>query len=119
MNRRIASALSIAALAAGALGVTAPSASAAPGGCAYTSSPHRPTLTHGSTGAAVKQAQCLSNIWGGVPKLAVDGVFDRRTQAKMKWIQGCHGLARQGTVGPKTWAVLYDPVPDCYDPYPG
>ncbi|MFK0256389.1 peptidoglycan-binding protein [Streptomyces sp. NPDC090445] len=119
MKRRIVSVLSAAALTAGVLGVTAPSASAAPGGCTYTSSSARPSLQHGSRGAAVKQAQCLSNIWGGVPKLAVDGVFGSRTLDKVKWIQGCHALTRNGIVGPRTWAVLYDPVPDCYDPYPG
>ncbi|NXY97829.1 peptidoglycan-binding protein [Streptomyces sp. BR123] len=119
MKRRIVSALGAAALAVGFLGVTAPSAGAAPGGCAYTPPSSRPSLQHGSTGAAVKQAQCLSNIWGGVPKLAVDGVFGSRTLAKVKWIQGCHALARNGIVDPRTWTVLYDPVPDCYDPYPG
>ncbi|GAA1558905.1 peptidoglycan-binding protein [Streptomyces globosus] len=118
MNRRTASLLTAAALAAAVLGAGAPSASAAPGGCAYTSTSHRPVVKKGGTGASVKQAQCLSNIWGGVPKLTVDGVFGAKTLDKIKWIQGCHGLPRDGVVGAKTWAVLYDPVPDCYDPYP-
>ncbi|MFB7371978.1 peptidoglycan-binding protein [Streptomyces sp. NPDC056222] len=119
MKHRIASVLSAAALALGVLGVSAPSANAAPGDCSSTSSAYRPTLQHGSTGAAVKQAQCLSNVWGGVPKLTVDGVFGSQTLTKIKWIQGCHGLARDGVIDPKTWSVLYNPAPDCYDPYPG
>ncbi|MEU9763611.1 peptidoglycan-binding domain-containing protein [Streptomyces sp. NPDC047985] len=119
MNRRIASVLSAAALAVGVLGVGAPSAGAVPGGCSYASSTYRPTLRHGNTGVGVKQAQCLSNVWGGVPKLAVDGTFGSQTLTKIKWIQGCHGLAKDGIIGPKTWTVLYHPALDCYDPYPG
>ncbi|MFD7630749.1 peptidoglycan-binding protein [Streptomyces sp. NPDC059851] len=119
MKRRIASVLSVAALAAGVMVVGTPSAGAAPGGCTHVSSSYRPTLKQGSTGAVVKQAQCLSNMWGGVPKLAADGVFGSRTLAKIKWIQGCHGLPKEGVIGSKTWDVLYHPVPDCYDPYPG
>ncbi|MGW5347195.1 peptidoglycan-binding protein [Streptomyces sp. HUAS TT3] len=119
MKHRIASVLGVAALAVGTLGGTTPPSGATPGGCPYASATYRPVLQQGSTGAGVKQAQCLSNIWGGVPKLAVDGVFGGRTLAKIKWIQGCHGLARDGIVRPQTWAVLYDPALDCYDPYPG
>ncbi|MDK0523695.1 peptidoglycan-binding domain-containing protein [Streptomyces sp. ML-6] len=119
MKNRIMSVLGAAVLAAGVLGVGAPSAGAAPGGCAHTSSTHRPTVQYGNTGVAVKQAQCLSNIWGGVPKLGVDGAFGSKTRAKIKWIQGCHGLTKDGIVGAKTWNVLYHPALDCYDPYPG
>lgn len=98
----------------------APTVAAVPGGCAYTSTSNRPVLRSGSTGAAVKQAQCLSNVWGGlVPKLSVDGKFGAETQTKIKWIQGCHGLNKDGVIGPRTWEALYYPVPDCYDPYPG
>lgn len=46
--------------------------------CSHVSSVSRPTLTFGDTGAAVKQAQCLSNAWGGEPpKLIVDGSSTR------------------------------------------
>ncbi|MDV9197429.1 peptidoglycan-binding domain-containing protein [Streptomyces sp. Wh19] len=119
MKHRIMSVLSAAVLAAGVLGVSAPSASAVPGGCAYASSTYRPTIQYGSTGVAVKQAQCLSNVWGGVPKLNVDGIFGSGTRTKIKWIQGCHGLTKDGIIGAKTWNVLYNPALDCYDPYPG
>lgn len=98
---------------------TAPSVAAVPGGCAYTSATSRPVLRSGSSGAAVKQAQCLSNVWGGlVPKLEVDGEFGAATETKIKWIQGCHGLPKDGVIGALTWEALYYPVPDCYDPYP-
>ncbi|WP_299527832.1 peptidoglycan-binding protein [uncultured Streptomyces sp.] len=132
LGHRMAAFAGAAALAVATLGVAAPgsasaaitpsqetASAAAPGGCAYASSSNRPTLKRGSTGAAVKQAQCLSNVWGGVPKLAVDGQFGAKTQTKIKWIQGCHGLVKDGVIGPKTWNALYYPVPDCYDPYPG
>ncbi|MFB7379809.1 peptidoglycan-binding protein [Kitasatospora purpeofusca] len=119
-RRRTVAAVLTAALALGAAGLIAPQATAAvPGGCAYTSSSHRPVLSQGSTGAAVKQAQCLTNVWGGVPRLTVDGIFGPSTRTKIRWIQGCHGLPRDGIVGPATWDALYNPVPDCYDPYPG
>ncbi|WEH41644.1 peptidoglycan-binding protein [Streptomyces sp. NBC_01218] len=128
LKRRVVALAGAAALTLGAFAVApgaaaapdaaAPSVAAVPGGCAYTSSSNRPVLRSGSSGAAVKQAQCLSNVWGGVPKLAVDGKFGTKTQTKIKWIQGCHGLVRDGVVGTLTWQALYHPVPDCYDPYP-
>ncbi|GAA0918213.1 peptidoglycan-binding domain-containing protein [Streptomyces thermoalcalitolerans] len=106
--------------AAAALGLAAPHpALAAPDSCSYTSPTHQPTLTHGDTGAAVKQAQCLSNMWGGEPpKLPLDGVFDSVMLKKIKWIQGCHGLPQNGVIKDRTWQVLYHPALDCYDPYP-
>ncbi|MFF4759194.1 peptidoglycan-binding protein [Streptomyces sp. NPDC001292] len=106
--------------AAAALSLAAPHpAPAAPGHCSYAPSTSRPTLTHGDTGTAVKQAQCLSNMWGGQPpKLALDGVFDSVMLKKLKWIQGCHGLPQSGVIEGRTWQVLYHPALDCYDPYP-
>ncbi|MET8111837.1 peptidoglycan-binding domain-containing protein [Streptomyces prasinus] len=103
-----------------ALGLVAPhSALASPDRCSYTSSTYRPTLTQGDTGAAVKQAQCLSNMWGGQPpKLPLDGTFDSVMLKKLEWIQGCHGLPRNGVIEGRTWQVLYHPALDCYDPYP-
>ncbi|MGW3494499.1 peptidoglycan-binding domain-containing protein [Streptomyces sp. NPDC001020] len=84
----------------------------------YASPTYRPMLKYGSTGVAVKQAQCLSNVWNGVPKFKVDGAFGDNTLKKIKWIQGCHGLTKDGVIGPDTWTVLYHPILDCYDPYP-
>ncbi|GAA3371728.1 hypothetical protein GCM10020367_23560 [Streptomyces sannanensis] len=120
MKRRTVSVLGTALLATGAIGGVVPqtAVAATPEGCSHVSSSYRPLLKYGHTGVAVEQAQCLTNVWGGVPKLIVDGVFGDRTLTKIKWIQGCHGLPKDGIVGPDTWNVLYNPVPDCYDPYP-
>ncbi|WP_377272792.1 peptidoglycan-binding protein [Peterkaempfera sp. SMS 1(5)a] len=106
-------------LTSGALSLSGP-VQAAPAGpdCSYTSPSYRAALSYGQTGAGVKQAQCLSNVWGGVPKLTVDGVFGVRTLKKVEWIQGCHGLKVNGVIGPETWEVLYHPALDCYNPYP-
>ncbi|ALV33521.1 peptidoglycan-binding domain-containing protein [Streptomyces sp. CdTB01] len=105
---------------AAALGLAVPRAAAAvPNQCSYVSSTYRPTLTYGDTGVAVKQAQCLSNAWGGQPpKLILDGVFDSVMLKKIEWIQGCHGLPTSGVIEGRTWQVLYHPALDCYDPYP-
>ncbi|SCF71708.1 peptidoglycan-binding protein [Streptomyces sp. Ncost-T10-10d] len=119
MIRRKCATLGTALLTAGALATTTHDAAAAEETCSYTSSTDRPALTYMNTGPSVKQAQCLSNVWGGVPKLAVDGVFDSATSKKIIWIQGCHGLDRTGVVEENTWQVLYHPALDCYDPYPG
>jgi peptidoglycan hydrolase-like protein with peptidoglycan-binding domain len=118
MIPRKCAALGTALLAAGVLATTPHDAAAAEKTCPYTSSTDRPTLTYVDTGRSVKQAQCLSNVWGGVPKLAVDGVFGPATSKKIIWIQGCHGLTRTGIVDEATWQVLYHPALDCYDPYP-
>ncbi|MEU6666808.1 peptidoglycan-binding domain-containing protein [Streptomyces sp. NPDC046727] len=94
-------------------------AAAAPDRCAYTSASYRPTLTYGDSGTAVRQAQCLSNVWGGEPpKLAVNGVFGSVMLNKIEWIQGCHGLPPSGVIEGRTWQVLYHPALDCYLPYP-
>ncbi|MEU1411993.1 peptidoglycan-binding domain-containing protein [Streptomyces sp. NPDC049097] len=94
-------------------------ASATPRECSYISPAFRPTLTYGQTGVAVKQAQCLSNMWGGQPpKLAPTGVFDAAMLKKIKWIQGCHGLPENGVIETRTWQVLYHPALDCHNPYP-
>ncbi|MEV5545985.1 peptidoglycan-binding domain-containing protein [Streptomyces sp. NPDC052309] len=106
--------------ASAALGLVAPHAAVAdPEPCSYTSPDLRPTLTYGDTGEAVKQAQCLSNVWGGEPpKLALNGVLDSATLEKIEWIQVCHGLPPSGVIEDRTWQVLYRPALDCYHPYP-
>ncbi|MFE2071180.1 peptidoglycan-binding protein [Streptomyces sp. NPDC059467] len=118
-NRLLASAAALCAAAALGLAVPHTAAAAPDHHCSYVSSDIRPTLTHGDTGAAVRQAQCLSNKWGGVPpRLAVDGVYDSVMLKKIEWIQVCHGLPPSGVVGSRTWQVLYHPALDCYVPYP-
>ncbi|MGW1729413.1 peptidoglycan-binding domain-containing protein [Streptomyces sp. NPDC002306] len=101
------------------LGLSVPHVAAAvPHQCSYLSSASRPTVTYGDTGGAVKQAQCLSNAWGGQPpKLALDGVFDSVMLQKIEWIQGCHGLPASGLIEGRTWQVLYHPALDCYNAY--
>ncbi|MFD3454782.1 peptidoglycan-binding protein [Streptomyces sp. NPDC058691] len=117
MIRRTCATLGTALLMAGALATTSHDA-AAEQTCAYTPAAERPTLTPTDTGLPVKQAQCLSNRWGGVPKLPVNGIFGPATVKKMRWIQGCHGLVRNDVVDQNTWQALYHPAWDCYDPYP-
>ncbi|MFB7290590.1 peptidoglycan-binding domain-containing protein [Actinacidiphila glaucinigra] len=118
MIRRTCAALSAALLMTGVLAATPRTASAAEQTCAYTSGAERPTLASADTGLPVKQAQCLSNRWGGVPKLPENGIFGPATWKKILWIQGCHGLAGTGVIDQDTWQVLYHPALDCYDPYP-
>lgn len=115
MKRLLVSALAALALAMTTVASVTPEADAA-AGCSYTSS--RPTLRPGAAGPAVKQAQCLSNRWGGVPKLKVDGAYGTQSVRKIKWIQGCHGLRKDGIIGPDTWRALYNPVIECYNDYP-
>ncbi|MEU9241230.1 peptidoglycan-binding domain-containing protein [Streptomyces shenzhenensis] len=106
--------------AAVALGPAVPHTAAASGqNCSYVASGQQPTLAYGDTGAAVRQAQCLSNAWGGQPpKLALDGVYGTVMQKKVEWIQTCHGLPASGVIEGRTWHVLYHPALDCYVPYP-
>jgi peptidoglycan hydrolase-like protein with peptidoglycan-binding domain len=120
MRQRRLAALGAVLCTAAALSLTgAHTAGAVPRQCSYVSSAYRPTLAYGDTGAAVRQAQCLSNMWGGEPpKLILDGVFGRVMLKKVEWIQGCHGLPPNGVIGARTWQVLYHPALDCYDPYP-
>ena len=119
-NRLLTSAATL--TAAAALGLAVPRTAVAAAdhqGCAYVSSDYRPTLGYGATGAAVSQAQCLSNAWGGQPpKLAPDGVYGTALQKKIEWIQVCHGLPASGVIEGRTWHALYHPALDCYVPYP-
>ena len=41
----------------------------------------------------------------GLPVI-VDAIYGRDSQAAVMWYQRKHGLARDGVVGPKTWALL-------------
>ncbi|MEU9974154.1 peptidoglycan-binding domain-containing protein [Streptomyces sp. NPDC051014] len=118
-NRLLTTAAALGAAAALGLAVPHTAAAGTGGRCSYVSSDYRPTLTYGSTGAAVRQAQCLSNAWGGVPpKLAADGRYGDLTLKKVEWIQVCHGLPESGVIEGRTWEVLYHPALDCYARYP-
>jgi peptidoglycan hydrolase-like protein with peptidoglycan-binding domain len=95
-----------------ASGTAASAASAAPAapavfGCNYTTA--TPTISSGSTGAAVKEAQCLLKYWGFNPG-GIDGIFGPNTKDAVLGFQGwlhipC-GLAVDGIVGTHTWHAL-------------
>ncbi|QLJ02758.1 peptidoglycan-binding protein [Streptomyces sp. NEAU-sy36] len=99
---------STALLGAGGLIAGAPSANAAPAQpnhftCAYTDA--EPTLSYGSTGTAVKQAQCqLNSVLDRL--VTVDGSFGPGTKSATIAFQQCAGLAADGIIGPNTWAAL-------------
>lgn len=87
----------------------APGAAAA-SACPYSGS--HPTLSYGSTGPAVKHAQCLLNYYG-VVVIAQDGIFGDDTWNAVLWAQGACGLARDGIIGPNTWNCLHpDTLPN-------
>jgi peptidoglycan hydrolase-like protein with peptidoglycan-binding domain len=118
-NRLLTPAAGLCAAAAFVLTVPTTAAATTSPSCSHVSSDFRPTLAYGDTGAAVRQAQCLSNVWGGQPpKLALDGVYGPVMLKKIEWIQTCHGLPPNGVVEDRTWQVLYHPALDCYVPYP-
>ncbi|MFD2008679.1 GH25 family lysozyme [Streptomyces narbonensis] len=71
----------------------------------------RPTLRRGASGAEVQEAQCLLNLTmepGHHPPLVVDGDFGGGTESRVAQFQSCAGLAKDGIVGPNTWAALAD-----------
>ena len=105
-----------ASLAVGAVGL-APSASAQSSFvCSYTNS--QPTLNYGSTGTAVKQAQCEINwsLRNNKPSyytspitrypLTLDGIFGGDTRTQVHHFQSFAGISSDGIVGPQTWAAL-------------
>jgi lysozyme len=79
-----------------------------PYNCNYAPAPW-PTISWGSTGPAVKQAQCYLNDslkpWLHTP-LVVDGQFGPKTDAAVRTFQGCAGIGVDGIVGPVTWSKL-------------
>ncbi|MFJ1562300.1 peptidoglycan-binding domain-containing protein [Streptomyces mirabilis] len=120
-----AAVLTGAALLSGGLIAAAPAATAAPAmapaaismspaayGCTVTS---HPTISRGSTGAAVREAQCLLVHWGYADLLGnppVDGDFGTHTynavvafQKNTNSAYNC-GYAVDGIVGPDTWHAL-------------
>ena len=74
--------------------------------CGYTSS--QPTLAYGSTGTAVRQAQCELNWAYQNPRgaLAVDGIFGTATKNATINFQKCVHLSADGIIGPDTWSEL-------------
>ena len=73
------------------------------------------TVSVGNSGPAVAGLQNLLRAQGA--SLAADGLFGSGTLAAVLGFQGTHGLARDGIVGPATWAALASaPVPLPPDP---
>lgn len=67
----------------------------------------RPTVRVGSSGPAVAELQRILNAWyPALPRLAVDGRFGPKTDARVRHLQQRAGLAVDGIAGPRTWAVL-------------
>lgn len=67
----------------------------------------RPTISFGSSGPAVAQAQCeLNDVIGA--GLRIDAAFGSATKSATKKFQAKCGLARDGVIGQKTWARLND-----------
>ncbi|WP_353962501.1 peptidoglycan-binding domain-containing protein [Streptomyces sp. NBC_00638] len=71
--------------------------------CNYTKS--RPSLHQGSSGPAVRQAQCYLNqaIGAGLDE---DGVFGQLTRTATREFQQCAGIVVDGLVGAQTWSFL-------------
>jgi zinc D-Ala-D-Ala carboxypeptidase len=66
------------------------------------------TVSEGSTGPVVEQAQC-EMYWGyavGHGGLSIDGDFGPQTLAVTKAFQACAGISVDGIIGPQTWSKL-------------
>lgn len=72
--------------------------------CRHTNS--RPTLRRGSSGTAVRQAQCYLNHAMTGDNLAEDGDFGPVTDAATRRFQGCAEITVDGIVGAQTWSFL-------------
>ncbi|WP_165436116.1 peptidoglycan-binding domain-containing protein [Amycolatopsis suaedae] len=84
-------------------------APAAESPCPYSGS--HPILRIGSSGAAVKHAQCLINLYGY--GISVDGRFGSETNYAVKDVQGRCRITRDGAIGLNTWNCLHpDKLPN-------
>jgi peptidoglycan hydrolase-like protein with peptidoglycan-binding domain len=75
--------------------------------CGYSGS--EPTLSQGSSGNAVKEAQCQLNLSlspATHPRLSIDGQFGPRTTQAVRSFQACAGISVDGVIGPVTWSYL-------------
>ncbi|MGA5423164.1 peptidoglycan-binding domain-containing protein [Streptomyces lavendulocolor] len=66
----------------------------------------RPTIKIGSSGVAVKQAQCYLNSSLTGEGLTVDGIFGPLTDAAVRRFQGCADITVDGLCGAQTWSHL-------------
>ncbi|MEU8034210.1 peptidoglycan-binding domain-containing protein [Streptomyces sp. NPDC049099] len=108
LRSRVALLTSAVLLGGGGLIAGAPAATAAPVQphhftCTYTTA--EPQLSVGSTGTAVKQAQCqLNSVLDR--RVNVDGIFGSGTKSAVVAFQQCAGLHADGIIGPNTWSAL-------------
>ncbi|GAA3572369.1 hypothetical protein GCM10022295_62620 [Streptomyces osmaniensis] len=72
--------------------------------CNHTKS--RPSVKRGSSGVAVKQAQCYLNNSMTGKDLVQDGVFGPVTDAATRRFQGCADITVDGIIGAQTWSHL-------------
>ncbi|GAA3880256.1 peptidoglycan-binding domain-containing protein [Streptomyces sedi] len=80
------------------------------GSCNYNGS--HPTLSQGSSGAAVLHAQCLLNAVHG-RGITQDGEFGPGTATAVRWVQGHCNLSVDGIIGPNTWDALHPDTTWC------
>ncbi|MFD9910057.1 peptidoglycan-binding protein [Streptomyces sp. NPDC059063] len=125
--KRLATAAASVALVAGGALAAAPSAAAGPAdaagpasvrepNCNYISDSARPTIRPNDRGDAVRQIQCLINVYSKYPYyLEVDGRYGENTYAGVGYVQRCNGTAGgvDHIVGRSTWYRLYHPKPQC------
>jgi peptidoglycan hydrolase-like protein with peptidoglycan-binding domain len=119
IRRFAASAAVVAALLAGTSAISVTSASAAPAApatesgptawyCGYHGAVTPPTIRRGSTGNAVREAQCLlQEVWGfWVGPTGIDGDFGGNTDTATRDFQRACGIGVDGIIGPTTWNRL-------------
>ncbi|MEU8437597.1 peptidoglycan-binding domain-containing protein [Streptomyces sp. NPDC029216] len=70
-------------------------------------------LSQGSSGPAVRQAQCLLNTHLG-QHLALDADFGPDTDQAVRQLQHCARLTTDGKIGPDTWKALTNPPATCH-----
>lgn len=63
------------------------------------------TVSWGSSGGDVSEAQAILQGWGYYTGI-VDGYFGAATSAAVRWFQRSNGLTEDGIIGPATWAAL-------------
>lgn len=66
-----------------------------------------PEISRGTTGTAVKHAQCLLREGAGYINVKVDGIFGNITETATKDAQGRCGEKIDGIIGPDTWGCLH------------
>ncbi|MFR9756564.1 peptidoglycan-binding domain-containing protein [Streptomyces sp. TR06-5] len=66
----------------------------------------QPTIQDGSTGPAVRKAQCYLNLALAGTPIPEDGDFGPVTDDATRRFQACAGITVDGLIGPQTWSYL-------------